>query len=203
MRVPAPVVDLHVAFGRIAGLVALAGFLPYVVAILRRQTRPNRATWWIWTVVGALLCVSYYSAGARDAIWVPVSYVAGPFVTALLALRYGEGGWTRLDRFCLAGAALSLAIWWGSGSALLALLMNVLLDAFGAIPTVWKTWAAPESEDLAAWVCFFAGSGLNLLALDGWTIESALYPVYLTGIAAVMVMFILRGRLTGAKRRTD
>src|SRR5690242_6850853 len=80
--------------GQVAGALALAGFAPYVVSILRRRTVPNRATWIIWTVVGGMLCASYYAAVARGSIWVPVGYVVGPLVTALLALRYGEGGWS-------------------------------------------------------------------------------------------------------------
>src|SRR5258707_594803 len=110
--------DLRPLIGQVAGALALAGFVPYVVSILRRQTVPSRTTWWIWTVVGAMLCASYYAAGARESIWVPVGYALGPLVTALLALRYGEGGWSRFDRACLAGSALSLVLWGVSGSPL-------------------------------------------------------------------------------------
>src|SRR5262249_40191028 len=98
--------DVTTLAGRLAGAITLAGFLPYVVSILRGRPRPTRATWWIWRVVGATLCASAFAAGAGESIWVPVSYVVGPFTVALLSLPGGEGGFSRLDRVCLAGAAV-------------------------------------------------------------------------------------------------
>src|SRR5207248_2703381 len=81
--------------GQLAGAISFLGFVPYIIEIVQGKTRPNRATWWIWAVVGAMLCASSYASGARHALWVPLSYVIGPLATALLALKYGEGGWDR------------------------------------------------------------------------------------------------------------
>jgi hypothetical protein len=178
-----------------AALVALAGFVPYVLSIVRRQTVPQRATWIIWTVVGAVLCASYYADGARDTIWVPIGYVIGPLVTALLALRYGVGGWTRSDRACLAASGASLLLWLASGSATIALLANIAVDASGALPTIAKTYRDPRSESGLAWSIFLVADSLNLLALGSWTLEAALYPVYLFGVALAMVALIGRGNL--------
>ncbi len=36
-----------VVAGWVAGVLSLVAFVPYIVAILRGETRPNRATWWI------------------------------------------------------------------------------------------------------------------------------------------------------------
>src|SRR5690242_18066463 len=66
--------------GALAGALSLLGFMPYIVEIVQGKTRPNRATWWIWTVVGAMLSASYYASGSPHAIWVPLSYVVGPLV---------------------------------------------------------------------------------------------------------------------------
>jgi hypothetical protein len=189
---------MHEVVGEVAGVVALGGFAPYVVSIVRRRTVPERATWWIWTLVGAMLCASYYAAGARGSIWVPVGYVVGPLVTAILALRYGEGGWSRFDRACLAGSALSLALWLVSGSPMVALVANVAVDFSGALPTLRKTYLEPWSESAASWAIFLVANALNLAALDGWSVETALYPLYLFGVSLAMVALISRGgqRLT-------
>src|SRR5688572_11025851 len=96
--------DITAMAGKVAGVVSFVAFVPYILAILRGETKPNRATWWIWTVVGFMLGASYYSSGANNTIWVPVSYIVGPLVTALLSIKYGEGGWNRFDKGCLLGA---------------------------------------------------------------------------------------------------
>jgi hypothetical protein len=94
-----------------AGVISLAGFLPYVVAILRRKARPNRATWIIWTTVGGLLFASYDASAGGAARWVPLSDALGPATIAVLSLRHGEGGFTRFDLGCLALAAGSVVGW--------------------------------------------------------------------------------------------
>ncbi|MDO8519167.1 MAG: hypothetical protein Q7T11_03270, partial [Deltaproteobacteria bacterium] len=65
--------DLHALAGRSAGVLALAGFIPYVLATLKGKNRPNRATWIIWASVGLILLFSYKSAGATHTLWTSVA----------------------------------------------------------------------------------------------------------------------------------
>ncbi len=192
--------DITAVAGQVAGILALAAFVPYVLAILRGETKPNRATWWIWAVVGFMLGASYYSSGANHTIWVPVSYVVGPLVIAVLSLKYGEGGWTRFDRMCLLGAGISVVLWWIFGSPLIALCINLFIDFLGALPTIRKAYHKPEGEDRAAWALFVAGDIANLFAVERWTFAIAAYPVYMFlcgGVIAILVFFRPRNQKRG------
>ncbi|MDP6609103.1 MAG: hypothetical protein QF463_08560 [Vicinamibacterales bacterium] len=186
--------ELTVAAGRLAGLLSLAAFVPYIVAILRGQTRPNRATWWIWTTNGLVLGASYYSSGAENTIWVPVSYVVGPMLTALLSLRYGEGSWSAFDRTCLAGAGTGLALWWWFNSPEVALVMALAVDFAGALPTIRKAYRAPETEDRTAWALFIAGNTVNLLAVEAWRFAIAVYAVYMFLASGTIALLVLKPR---------
>jgi hypothetical protein len=180
--------------GRVAGAVSFAAFLPYVIAIVRRRARPSIATWWIWTAVGVCLCASYFATGARTTIWTPVSFVLGPFFIAILSLHYGERGASRFDRACLFAAAISIAIWWMTGVPWLALMLNIGIDALGALPTLRKTWHDPESEDRLTWGLFLIGNTLNLLAVSPWTVANASYPIYMSLLSAAMNALLWRRR---------
>ena len=186
--------DITAIAGKVAGVVSLVAFVPYIIATLRRQTKPNRATWWIWTVVGLMLGASYWSSGANHTIWVPASYIIGPLATAILSLRYGEGGWTRFDRYCLIGAGVSAVLWWVFSSPLVALSINLCIDCAGALPTVRKAYANPEGEDRLAWIMFFAGNSINLLAIEHWNFAIASYPVYMFFGSGIITALILRPR---------
>lgn len=188
--------------GQIAGALALLGFVSYVVAILRRQTRPSRATWWIWTIVGVVLCASYLSSGATVTIWVPISYALGPLVAAMLSLHYGEGGWTRFDRACFLGTGASLALWAVVRSPIIPLTMNIVIDLLGALPTLRKTFDDPDSEDRLAWLLFFVANTLNLLAISRWSFSIVLYPLYLFALNGVMVALLVRPRAVVAPDQT-
>ena len=180
--------------GWLAGVLSLAAFVPYIVAILRGQTRPNRATWWIWTAAGLVLGASYYASGAETTIWVPVSYIIGPAVTAVLAIRYGEGGWSPLDRGCLMGAGSGLLFWWWFNSPVVALVMTLGVDFAGAVPTIRKAYLAPQTEDRLAWALFIAGNFFNLLAVDRWEFAIAIYPVYFFLASGIIAALVLRPR---------
>ncbi len=165
--------------GLIAGFVSLIGFIPYIISIIRGKTRPNRASWWIWSFIGFLLLASYAASGATDTIWVPISYVIGPFITALLSIKYGEGGWNIFDRSCILVATSSAVLWFIFDSALIALVINLAIDTSGALPTIRKVYLDPDSEDKLSWFLFCTGSGLNLLAINEWSFVIASYPLYL------------------------
>jgi hypothetical protein len=187
---------MHVLLGRLSGLLSLAGFIPYILAILRGKTRPSLATWGIWAGVGAILCASAWAAGARASIWTPVSYTLGPAMVTLFALRHGERSLTRFDLGCIAAAVASLGLWYVAKTPVVALLINIAIDLVGALPTLRKTWHDPGSEDRLAWGLFCAGNLLNLAAVERWSFAEAVYPVYLVGITGAVnaVIWWRRGR---------
>lgn len=176
-----------------AGILSLAAFVPYVISTIRKPTtRPNRATWWIWLLVGILITLGDYSEGVRAGMWLPISYIVGPAVLAVVSLRHGEGGWTRLDRWCLLGAILSVGFWVLTRDPLGALLINILLDALGALPTIKKSFKNPEAEDPIFWYLAFAASVLNLFAIERFSFSHLVYPVYMVVLMGAVSWFELR-----------
>ncbi|MBZ5535045.1 MAG: hypothetical protein LAO31_03740 [Acidobacteriia bacterium] len=186
--------DISVLAGRVAGLFSLAAFVPYILSTLRGRTKPNRATWWIWTVVGSLLAVSYYASGARPTLWVALSYVLGPLITAILSFRYGVGGWTRFDRGCMLGAGVGALLWWAFSSPLIALLINLGIDFLGALPTLFKAYSDPGGEDSLAWSLFLLGNTLNLFAIDQWRFSIVVYPAYMFLLSALILLLLTSRR---------
>lgn len=180
--------------GMIAGVLALAGYIPYIYSIFKGVTKPNRATWIIWTVVGGLLAVSYFNEGDINAIWLPIGYFIGPLFVAILSIWYGYSEWTKLDKICLVVAIISIVPWLLSKDATITLLINVLIDASGALPTFVKTYQEPETEDLTAWSFFFVANTLQLFAISLWDVSTT-YPIYLFLLATTMVILILRPKM--------
>jgi len=188
--------------GIIAGVLAISGYIPYIYSILKGRTQPNRATWFIWTVIGGLLAFSYLAEGDQNSIWLPMGYFLGPLITAILSLKYGYATWTRLDTICITAALISIIPWVLSDNAMATLLINVGIDVAGAIPTIVKTYREPETEDLTAWVFFFVANTLQLFAISMWNL-AALYPIYLFLLATTIVIFILRGKIATCRPCKD
>jgi hypothetical protein len=185
--------DIEVVLGLIAGAIALCAYVVYVISILRGKTKPNRATWWIWSFMGLVVALSYQFSGADTTIWVPYVEFLGPFSVALLSLKYGEGGLdNKMDIVCLAGATLSIILWIIFKNPVVALVTNLAVDSFALIPTIKKSYLRPEGEDFWAWVGTGTADTLNLFAVGRFTFAILLYPIYMliSDLIIITVLFI-------------
>lgn len=178
--------------GLLAGVVCLLGFVPYIYDTIRGRTRPDKATWIIWTVLGVIIAASYYSSGARDSFWVTAAYPAGMLIVVALSFKYGKEGWSALDKACLLGAGAGLALWAATRDPALALYLTTSVDAIGGIPTIKKAYDEPQSESAWGWGLFLIANTLNLLAISEWTLAMAFYPVYVFILCIIMMALILR-----------
>jgi tetratricopeptide (TPR) repeat protein len=186
--------------GKLAGIISLSAYGPYILSILRKETKPNRASWIIWAIVSTIIALSYREAGASYAFLAPVGYVIGSTIVFILSIRHGVGGWTPFDRKCLIGAAISLVLWKFFDSPMSALLINLFINLLGTLPTARKAWYQPETESKVAWSLFSLGSIVNLFAVENWTFSMAVYPVsmiFLIGIVTVPVLWTKRPSAMG------
>ncbi len=175
-------------FGIIAGILSFSAYLFYIAAIIKGTTKPSRATWFIWAFIGIILAISYKESGAEDTVWVAVSEAIAPTIIALLAIKYGKGGAERIDIIAFVGSLFSLLLWWIYGSPIVALVTNLAIDFFAALPTIKKSWQEPHEEDRFAWTITQTGNLLNLFAIDKLLFGVIIYPIY---------TFIIDGIITG------
>ncbi len=180
----------HEVIGVVAGVLALSGSVPYVIDTLRGRTRPNRATWLVYVVIGSCVVASSWAAGGRWSLLVPVAYIIGPAAILLASIRHGEGGWSRFDRWCLAGAAVGMLAWLGSGDPRVGVWLHTSVDALGTLPTLRKSWRDPAHENRSAWTIYAVASLLNLFAINVWTVGEAVFPMWLalgcTSVAGIL-----------------
>jgi hypothetical protein len=187
--------DWQSRIGIAAGFFLILGFVPYLITIYQGKTQPNRATWWIWTIVGLIIVASYHSAGATNTIWLPVCAAVSHLIIAITALKYGKGGWSRFDRTCLLAVGLSLILWWRFNSPLLALWINIGIDFLGALPTIRKSFQEPETEAPLPWLIFLVASLLNLIAVKQSSLVLLAYPFYYFCSNAIILSLLLRSKL--------
>jgi hypothetical protein len=165
--------------GVVAGCISLLAFFPYVISIFKGLTKPNRVTWWIWSWVSILLFISYKESGANDSLWIPIVYAVTPFLTAMLSIKYGVGGWSKFDLICLIGSIVISLLWFFSGSAITALYLFLIIDFFGTLPTIRKTYHFPEQENRLGWAIMVVANFINFFAIERLTFSLLVYPLYM------------------------
>ena len=178
--------------GLVAGALAFLQLFPYVISILRGHTKPERATYGIWSLVNIIIVASYIASGAETTIWVGIAYMFSQMLVFGLSFKYGVGGVNALDRICLMLALVGAVIWVATSNPMLALYFCLFVKLIGLIPTLRKVYYRPDTENTASWVMCAIASVLNMFALVSFAPEIALLPVYGLlgdGVMALMVLF--------------
>jgi hypothetical protein len=188
--------NVYEVMGITAGVLS---FLPcplYIYDMWKGETKPDRVTWWVLSFTTLMIAVTYRAVGAQETIWFPIGYTISFLTIAILSIPYGDGPLKlhTLDRISLAGAVIAGIVWLFLDAPFVALLVAILTEAIGLIPTAVKAYKRPQSEGKAAWMLTTIASFLNLFALESWTFVLALYPVYVFLTNAPITFFLVRPR---------
>jgi hypothetical protein len=176
--------------GLIAALVAIAQVIPYVISILRGNTRPQRASYGIWSVIQTIGITSYIAAGATSTKWAPIVLTINSLVIFGLSLKHGMGGFNKLDIVCLGLAAAAIALWVTTDNPDLAVYMSTLAGLIAYIPTIKKAYIWPKTENTLSWCMYIVAALLNVLALTSTKLVIAL-PLIMSLILSVTVSSLL------------
>ncbi len=177
--------------GQIAGILAFISFLPYIRSILRKETKPQRTTYTIWTVVTFVTLFSYFASGARDTMWQVLVFAAMQLIVLGLSFKYGMGGFEKLDIFCFAGAALGVILWIITNDPRIALYLSIIVEGFGWMPTIKKTYNLPYTENVTSWAIACIASVCNLLAITAFSPEIISYPLFVFVFQSSLLAIIL------------
>jgi hypothetical protein len=180
--------------GKLAGFVSLLALIPYIRSILKGKTKPNRASWFIWAVVSTVLLASYHYSGATTTIWLAATFALIPIIISIFSIKYGVGGYEKLDIVCLVGAVTGLILWKLTSNPQTALYLNIAMDVLGFLPTIKKSYLQPETENTTAWLIALVANIVNVLALTTWQFKIAFYPIYLLFMNFIVALLVT-GRL--------
>lgn len=181
-------------FGYLSGLFVLFSAIPYIRDIFLHKTKPQRATWLIYSVLGGISFFSQLAEGATFSLWLTGADTAYVMLTFLLSLSYGVGGYTKKDMRALAAAAGALLAWYLTKEAAVALYIIIAIDAIGTWLTVEKAYQDPKSETFSAWaLCAVAGL-FSTLAVGKMDIVLLSYPAYILLANAAVAGAILLGK---------
>ena len=180
-----------------AALIFVSGY-PYMRAIHKRTLeRPVTSTWCLWLGIGILLFVTNFQAGAKwETTLLPILMgVINPAIIVVLSLRYGEYKWNKLDTLCVIVCIITIIVWKTTESPSLGIVGGLMADAVAATPIFIKSWKDPKDEPLFPWAVFAFASSLNILAVEKWTMDRWLFPIYMTIASMIIVLPLVLYRL--------
>jgi len=172
----------------------IVGFISPLIGIssvIWGSFRPQRMTRLLIFLLSLLFVGTLFSQGDKNGIYIAVAQLLGSFVILLLSIRKGIGGWGRLDQIVLVLTIASLVVWKTTNNPLLGLLMSIVTDFIGFVPTIAKTWQYPETEEWKFYMSDVISSTFSLLSLTTYSLGATAFPAYILFINALGVVLIL------------
>lgn len=188
--------------GVIAQLIFAIAVLPYIVSIFRGTVKPNRVSWFIWSVIGFAFWLITPSTADEVTKMMTVVFVINPMVIFLLTLFKGESKKPdTLENISLFIGIVSIVIWYflRDNAGVFPISIAVFADFCALLPTLRFVFTSPQEETPLAWILFFIGSLIAVLAIENHNLESLLLPVYMTIgsllVAVPLVHYRLRKKI--------
>lgn len=183
-----------------AAILNAVAFVPYISTILSGKTKPERSSWWIWSILMAIAFAAQIAAGATWSALLTAVFFIGNVVVALLSLRYGYGKFSFKDGAAIVAALIGVALWAATNNPLIALLVTIVVDFLAYWLTIIKSWKAPYSENLLAWSLMTTAAILSILSVGEFNVTLVLFPVYVACVSMCGVIVLISRRKWRSKR---
>jgi hypothetical protein len=108
----------------------------------------------------------------------------------LLGLRLGKKDITQSDIIFFLLAIVALVFWLFAKQPVISVILLSLTEMLAFIPTIRKSWNKPYTETLSSYVMNTLRFTLGVMALQNYSIITALYPVtwlFANGIFSIIL----------------
>ncbi len=136
----------------LSGVGTTLAYLDYNRSVFKGETKPNGATWAIWSTI-ALISTSSYFAASGD-IWksiIPFANILLCIGTFVLALTNGKFKKLDLTDWCALTIGIVAIVVWKLTTATYANLIVQVAVIIGFIPTWRNVWRTPSCEKSRPW----------------------------------------------------
>jgi hypothetical protein len=195
----------------LSAILVYASMFRYIYSIIRGKTKPNVVGWLLYEIATICILISAYELRSTPTIMLALAFAMTQLVVIILAFRYGFARMDRVEGVYFGISMLSLVFWiiarhspdlvvWlgmtDRGLAIFLLTTNTLIDAMGATAIFTKLYKHPETEDQLAWMLGWLSWLSAVIAVNVWTFEDLIYPIYLflSNLAIYLLCFRKRPR---------
>lgn len=173
---------------------SLAGFVPYTLGMLRGTNKPHAFTWLIWSVTTSGLFTAQLVSGGGSGAWPTGLVMCWCIGVSSYAFWCGDRKYDVWDWIFLMSACGALIPWALTHDPWWSVLLLVIIDVLGILPTVKKSYYRPYDEMVSLYLCGCAQFTLSFLALTEVSFVTAAYPVTIFFVNLFFVVFVLARR---------
>lgn len=183
-------------FGIVSAAVNVFGYIPYIKGTVQRRIKPHRITWGIWSILTTIALVNQIHNGGGYSAYFIASTGLLVITIFILSIFKGVGGSSGFDQFILIASIILFVTWAVTKNTTTTTLLAVSIDALGALPTVYKAYKHPETENYMQWILSVVAGMFSILAIARPEFILLVYPVYVVLMDATTAV----AKYVGSKR---
>lgn len=176
----------------IAACLAIIGNVPYLRDVIKGKIQPHAYTWFVWTIVSAVTFFGQVAKGAGVGVIPTAAAEIFTVIIFLYSLKNGFKHVTKTDTIFLIIALLGLIPWALTSDPTISVVIVVMIDLIGFIPTLRKTWKHPETENPILYSMNVSRHFLALGALQAYNIATMFHSLAMIVTNSMMTWFIMR-----------
>lgn len=180
--------------GIIATIIVFIGYIPYIRDIIKGKTKPHLYSWFLWLLVTSIAFALQISDGAGSGAYVTLAAAIMCIVVIVLGfIQKSKINIVKIDTLFLVLAFIALFLWLIAKQPILSVILATIVDLLGFAPTIRKSWDNPYTETLSFYYLNSLRFGLAVIALQKYSIVTALYPIcWLMANGLFAFMLIIR-----------
>jgi len=190
-------ISWHEIAAWVSAILIFASSFRYMHSIIIWKTKPNVVWWILYQIASICVLISSYELWAMSTIVASLTYGVNQLIIIGLSFYYGYAKIEKIEWVYFGISMLSLLVWIFlihspdllTGSyfinayivSLGVLIINTFIDMMWAVSIFTKLYKHPETEDSMAWFLAFLSGIFSFLAIDEFSPEEFIYPIYLIG----------------------
>ena len=187
----------------LGAIVSLFGSLYYIKETLKGNTKPNKVTWFLWSLAPLIATAAALADGVRLSV-LPV-FMSGfcPLLVFLFSFVNKNSYWKleKFDYVCGTFSLLALILWGITKEPIVAIIFAIFSDGFACVPTIVKAWKFPETETGTPFITGLFSVFTGFFAIKIWNFSSLAFPVYLVMANLILIFSVYRKRLFIGRRK--
>lgn len=183
-------------FAILGAFIFFFGSIGYFIDTIKGKVKPNRVTWFLWTLAPLIAFTAQVQQGVGIQSLLTLMTGLIPLFIFIASFVNKKSYWKigRLDLICGTLSILGLLLWWVTKVGNIAIVFAILADLLAGLPTIIKSYKAPETENYLIYFADAISAALTLLTIKTWNFATYGFPVYIL-IADSLLALLIRSKI--------
>ena len=176
----------------LAAALIIIGDSTYLLDTIRGRIKPHKVTWFLWALAPFVAFAAQIDQkiGLTSLMTLAVGII--PIFIFITSFLNKKAYWkiTAFDLICGVLALAGLILWEVTKVGNWAILFAILADGLAGVPTIIKSFKAPETENYQVWIFNGTAAVITLFTIKQWDFAHYAFAVYMFFLAFILFLLI-------------